>query len=59
MEIDIQAELEQELQGLKELEVKIQQFDEQKGELVTQLFRKQGIVQFLQVKLVAGKAKED
>lgn len=51
MEIDIKAELEQELNGQRDLEERIQKLDEEKGQLVIQLFRKQGIVQFLQVKL--------
>lgn len=51
MEINIQEELDKELKDLEEINAHIQQADQEKMELVRQLFRKQGIIQFLQTKL--------
>ena len=51
MEINLQEELDKELQDIEELNTQIQQVDQHKMELVRQVFRKEGIIQFLQTKL--------
>lgn len=51
MRLNLNKELKEELQGLKEVTAQLQMLENQKVELLMQLYRKQGIVQFLQTKL--------
>jgi len=51
MRLNLNKELKEELQGLKEITAQLQMLENQKAELLMQLYRKQGIVQFLQTKL--------
>ncbi|GAH42636.1 unnamed protein product [marine sediment metagenome] len=62
MRLNLDKELKEELQGLKEITAQLQMVENQKAELLMQLYRKQGIVQFLQTKINQrneAKEKED